>query len=121
MGRIVAALRMMGPDMKEEIVERRIREHKAEIAVVRSHGIGQTVRLSFEQNDRPAHVAKHLFFGSRNMAELTDYCDVRRHHGKRLVPPSLFFSEQPDGLSIFGIAAEMESSKPFYRDNCPPS
>ncbi len=100
---------------REQVVERRVREHDAEPRRARRHGLGDTGAVPpVQQHDRPRARAQQRLLLRRDVAQLFRR---RGHQRERLVVTVLARAQPRDGVFARRIAGEVVAAEPFHRDD----
>ncbi len=104
--------------VQKQLMQRRVRQHEAEVLLVRRHRSSQFVVVATaQQNDGPGWLLQQRLFFRRDEAKFFNGREVGRHHRKRLfrtafAPPQLLHC----GF-VARIRSEMKTAEAAHRQN----
>ena len=110
---------------QEQMVQRRVGQHHAQVRVARRHvlgngdrgraGGGSMRRPSPQQQDRRLVRSQRLGLLLRDLAIPPDFLQRPEHDGQRFVGPPLAPAQQGHRLGVGGVAEELEPTQPLDR------
>ncbi len=102
----------------EQVVQRRVRQHHADVAVARrDRGRERRVRPARQQHDRPPAPGQQLDRGAVELDQPAGGREVGRHHGERPLLPVLARPQRRDGRLGRGVDREVVAAEPLDRED----